>query len=61
MQPLGRKPSRFPKKTDAHLHNGLVNWWEVDMDRKCAKRAERLEFKKGLRKLLDELDEDKPI
>ena len=28
MQPMGRKPSRFPGKEDAHPKHGLVNWWE---------------------------------
>lgn len=28
MQPLGRKPSRFPTKTDCHPKKGFVNWWE---------------------------------
>lgn len=30
MQPLGRKPLRFPGKTDCHPRKPEINWWEDD-------------------------------
>lgn len=49
MQPLGRKPTRFPGKIDHHpLPKRLyVNWWEVDC-LKENKKAARREAKKEI-------------
>jgi hypothetical protein len=52
MQPLGRKPSRFPTKTDCHPPKGYVNWWENEMstpaNKAAAKRDAELEIKKEM-------------
>jgi hypothetical protein len=31
MQPMGRKPIRFPGKQDHHPRKPLANWWEVEV------------------------------
>ena len=42
MQPLGRKPSRFPGKIDYHPKRPYFNWWEVELsaDKKKAERQQ---------------------
>lgn len=46
MQPMGRKPVRFPYKQDHHPRKPLVNWWETEIategkktERQHARRA----------------------
>jgi hypothetical protein len=41
MQPMGRKPSRFPGKVDHHPKKGYVNWWEKGMSTNENKKASR--------------------
>jgi len=55
MQPMGRKPSRFPSKTDHHILK-TKNWWEDDM---CSenKVAERTTWKQEVNQELLEEDE----
>jgi hypothetical protein len=38
MQPLGRKPIRFPGKQDHHPRKPLANWWEVEVATEGAKQ-----------------------
>ncbi|KWU26304.1 hypothetical protein AS149_25265 [Burkholderia cenocepacia] len=38
MQPMGRKPVRFPGKRDCHPKRPLVNWWEVEVATEGAKQ-----------------------
>lgn len=53
MQPLGRKPSRFPGKTDHHLKRfGLMNWWEDEMS-VAKKKSARQESKKEIKISID--------
>lgn len=53
MQPLGRKPIRFPSKRDNHIredHHPLGNWWEDHSDcGKAEKKAERMSTKLKLK------------
>ena len=53
MQPLGRRPVRFPNKIDHHvIHRGkrCRNWWESeysdDGNKAIQKRADRKEIEK---------------
>ncbi len=48
MQPLGRKPSRFPSKTDCHPKKGYANWWEVEILNDDNKKADRRKVKKEI-------------
>ena len=41
MQPMGRKPVRFPGKVDCHPRKGYINWWEVEMSLPCKAREKR--------------------
>lgn len=45
MQPMGRKPSRFPGKVDHHPGKGYVNWWEKGMATNENKKASRRKAK----------------
>ena len=54
MQPLGRKPSRFPTKVDYHPRKGYINWWENEMSTNDNKAAEKRECKEAIQKALDE-------
>lgn len=49
MQPLGRKPTRFPSKQDHHFINER-NWWEpINDENKASWRAnEKREIEKEL-------------
>lgn len=51
MQPMGRKPVRFPSKTDCHPPKRLVNWWEAEI---CTegKKTERANGKKEIEQAL---------
>lgn len=49
MQPMGRKPSRFPTKIDNHFHDGNQNWWEIEMCDSSNKTAEKQKVKKEIR------------
>ena len=55
-----RNPIRFPGKTDCHpdKKRGYVNWWEVECDNPCKKRARR-EAKKEIEKELKEKQNEK--
>lgn len=53
MKPLGRKPVRFPSKTDHHPPKGQANWWEVEICTESKKTA-RAEAKKALLKEVQE-------
>jgi hypothetical protein len=57
MQPLGRKPSRWPNKVDHHIV-GHKNWWEDDM---CSenKAADRRDWKKIVEEEIDGFVNDK--
>lgn len=51
MQPLGRKPTRFPSKTDIHPKKGFVNWWESEIcteDKKSYRASEKKQILKEL-------------
>ncbi|MCP3704935.1 MAG: hypothetical protein GY954_18645, partial [Alteromonas sp.] len=48
MQPMGRKPSRFPGKTDYHPKYGEVNWWEAELGNDENKKAERQKARKEI-------------
>ena len=50
MKPMGRKPSRFPRKIDCHPPRGYENWWESEG---CSanKKAERQFAKKLLQEM----------
>jgi cytochrome c551/c552 len=52
MQPLGRKPVKFPSKTDHHII-GWENWWEaiVPPNLKCARQDAKREIKQELERL----------
>lgn len=52
MQPLGRKPVRFPSKTDVHPKAPLANWWEVEISTDNDKKSERQRAKRELDKEL---------
>ena len=56
MQPMGRKPTRFPGKIDHHPPKGSVNWWEVDISTESNK-SERANGKKEIAEIMTELDE----
>lgn len=51
MQPLGRKPTRFPSKKD-HRFVRLRNWWE-DIKTE-SKKSHRQHEKEAIRKELEE-------
>lgn len=51
MQPLGRVPTRFPKKRDWHLGPKVSNWWETGVDT-SSKKAARQAAKKEIRDAL---------
>ena len=57
MQPMGRKPTRFPNKVDCHPHDGRSNWWEVEMANDENKKTERQQAKKHINKELKEMEE----
>ena len=41
MQPLGRRPIRFPGKEDSHPGKGYKNWWEDnDGDNKSTEKRQ---------------------
>lgn len=62
MQPMGRKPSRFPSKTDCHPPKGHMNWWEAEMGTGANKKADRFAGKKEIeRRLLDEPSVKSPL
>ena len=51
MQPLGRKPKRFPGKIDYHPRKGFENWWETegcDANKTAEKRMARREIEDEL-------------
>lgn len=51
MQPLGRKPLRFPGKTDCHPKAPLQNWWEQateGADKKASRQAAQREIAQEL-------------
>lgn len=52
MQPLGRKPKRFPGKKDEHPGRGCINWWEDEM-RTENKKRNRQTAKSEIRKFLN--------
>jgi|GEM_PF-5995388 len=54
MQPLGRKPVKFPSKTDCHPPKGYSNWWEVEINHHDRKRADRREAKRNIRKEIND-------
>lgn len=47
MNPMGRKPKRFPAKVDHHPKKPLVNWWEEEND-DGQKKTERRKAKKEI-------------
>ena len=49
MRPMGMKPSRFPGKEDVHPPPGYVNWWEVEIENREDKKAERQRAKRECR------------
>ena len=49
MQPMGRRPTRFPGKIDYHPHDGRVNWWEAEIGNDENKKADRQRAKKEIR------------
>ena len=58
MQPQGRKPVRFPSKTDCHPPPGHVNWWEAHMDtsnKKADRQTGRREAEAGVVEMLDNM------
>jgi hypothetical protein len=48
MQPLGRRPSRFPGKKDCHPKKPYVNWWEIEHDTSENKALEKREVQKDI-------------
>ena len=55
MQPLGRKPKRFPGKIDYHPRKGFVNWWETE-GCDANKTAEKREARKEIEDELNNID-----
>ncbi|EEF25015.1 conserved hypothetical protein [Ricinus communis] len=51
MQPMGRKPVRFPCKQDCHPRKPLVNWWEVEI----ATEGKKTDRQRGRRAIAAEL------
>jgi hypothetical protein len=51
MQPMGRKPVRFPGKQDCHPPKGHLNWWEADVET-VNKTADRTEARKDITQAL---------
>ena len=47
---MGRKPSKFPSKTDCHPRKPYVNWWEIEIANKENKKGERQKIKNKLKK-----------
>lgn len=52
MQPLGRKPCRWPSKVDYHPQKGHLNWWEVELET-ASKGAARNADKQLIREELE--------
>ena len=52
MQPLGRKPSRFPGKINCHPKKPFINWWEVEISTDNKKKTQRQESKKALKSFI---------
>lgn len=51
MQPMGRKPIKFPSKTDCHPPKGYCNWWEAEG---CVnKKAERQKARRQVAAAID--------
>jgi hypothetical protein len=48
MQPLGRKPSRFPGKIDVHPPKGYINWWEKEIQAKLSKKTIKQNIEKEI-------------
>ena len=48
MQPMGRKPVRFPSKTDCHHPKGYCNWWEVECCTDGSKKSARQQAKRDI-------------
>lgn len=48
MQPMGRKPVRFPSKRDVHPTPPSVNWWEVEISADNKKKSDRQQAKKDI-------------
>lgn len=55
MQPMGRKPTRFPGKEDCHPTKGSVNWWEWEIDT-SNKKGERAAAKREIRNEIAQID-----
>lgn len=56
MQPMGRRPVRFPGKIDHHPPKGSVNWWEAELSTE-SKKTERANGKKEIAKAMTESDD----
>ena len=52
MQPMGRKPIKFPGKIDHHPKKGFVNWWESEPCHGENKKAERQQSKLEIKKII---------
>lgn len=53
MQPLGRKPCKFPSKRDCHPKKPNVNWWEFEI---CSDGSNKSHRQKSKRKIIKEID-----
>lgn len=60
MRPMGMKPSRFPGKRDVHPPAGYANWWEVEIENREDKKAERQRAKRECRESA-EIDVDNAV
>jgi len=58
MQPMGRKPVKFPGKRDCHPPKGLVNWWEADFGNGENKKSARQEAKQAIRNQEEEYNDE---
>lgn len=47
---MGRKPSKFPSKTDCHPRKPYVNWWEYEICNDENKKGERQKVKNEIKK-----------
>lgn len=56
MQPMGRRPVKFPGKIDHHPPKGSVNWWEAELSTE-SKKTERANGKKEIAKAMTESDD----
>lgn len=56
MQPKGRRPIKFPGKTDCHPPNGYINWWESCGNNNTNKALEKREVQKQIYEELDQND-----